>query len=860
MIPVKLKLRNFMCYRDNVPPLDFTGVHLACIAGDNGNGKSAIIDAMTWALWGKARAKSIDDLIYATQTEMEVEFEFAIGGQLYRVIRKRSRPKKRSGAGQSMLDFFVADNGIFHPITSNTIDQTQQKITVTLHMDYETFINSAYLRQGHADEFTRQDPAKRKEVLGNILGLLIYDELEDKAKELTKKYEADRAQHESNIEEIKGELARRPAYDTELEQVQDALASIEKIVQEKESARNALRQNKEALENEKVQLEEIEARIDSGARELERREEEIERHLTKIKDYEEMIGHREEIETGYAKYIETKKVNDELDRKLRQTVALDRQKSQLEGRIEKARNELTTEHTVIRRDIDKLEEKVGKLPELRTQLDQTQTQILQLAKSGEELRAKERGVQEAQRQVNRLEIEKTRLEKEIGEAEEKLDLIASHIASHTEAKCPLCEQELTREGLELIEFKYTKEKDEKSQLTKAKQAELAQKRVELEAILKESKHLELGLNQEKTKAQSQAGIIAKEIGEIEEEEKRLGGLRHELEGIERRLAKMDFAAIEQTALAEIEAELANLRYDAAKHEQSQLQVRQLGHYEREKVKLDEAMRLIDQEKESMARAREEVETKRQSLKLDEQKKESLTSELAELPQTSRELERVEIEYKELVGQRAQSQEALGSARARLQRLDELELKKKEKEGQLARLSREGSIYRELAKAFGKEGIQVLIIDTALPEIEAEANKLLAQMTDNRMHVKFETQRPTKKGTVQETLDIAIADELGTRNYEMYSGGEAFRINFAIRIALSRWLARRAGAPLPTLIIDEGFGTQDSTGMEKVKEAIISIQDDFEKILVITHMEELKDAFPTRIDVTKTAEGSMISVN
>ena len=53
-----------------------------------------------------------------------------------------------------------------------------------------------------------------------------------------------------------------------------------------------------------------------------------------------------------------------------------------------------------------------------------------------------------------------------------------------------------------------------------------------------------------------------------------------------------------------------------------------------------------------------------------------------------------------------------------------------------------------------------------------------------MHVKFETQRETKKGGVIETLDINIADELGTRNYEMFSGGEAFRINFAIRIALS----------------------------------------------------------------------------
>src|SRR4030042_1296399 len=108
MIPVRLKLRNFMCYRDNAPPLDFTGIHLACLSGDNGNGKSAIIDAMTWALWGKARAKSVDDLIHTTQSEMEVEFEFTIGEQLYRIIRKRSRPKKRTGAGQSSLEFQIS--------------------------------------------------------------------------------------------------------------------------------------------------------------------------------------------------------------------------------------------------------------------------------------------------------------------------------------------------------------------------------------------------------------------------------------------------------------------------------------------------------------------------------------------------------------------------------------------------------------------------------------------------------------------------------------------------------------------------------------------------------------------------------
>ncbi len=92
--------------------------------------------------------------------------------------------------------------------------------------------------------------------------------------------------------------------------------------------------------------------------------------------------------------------------------------------------------------------------------------------------------------------------------------------------------------------------------------------------------------------------------------------------------------------------------------------------------------------------------------------------------------------------------------------------------------------------------------------------------------------------------------MGVRPYELYSGGEAFRIDFAIRIALSKLLAIRAGAPLRTLVIDEGFGTQDEDGLQKLIQAINAIQNDFEKILVITHLPTLKDAFPVRIEVWK----------
>ena len=105
------------------------------------------------------------------------------------------------------------------------------------------------------------------------------------------------------------------------------------------------------------------------------------------------------------------------------------------------------------------------------------------------------------------------------------------------------------------------------------------------------------------------------------------------------------------------------------------------------------------------------------------------------------------------------------------------------------------------------------------------------------------------------LDIEIL----VQRHRVHPGGEAFRVNFAIRLALSDVLAQRAGARLQTLVIDEGFGSQDALGRQRLIEAINTIKEDFAKILVITHIEALKDAFPTRIEVEKTPRGSVVNI-
>ena len=89
MIPLKLTLKNFLSYRQAT--LDFRGLHTACICGANGAGKSSLLEAITWVIWGKTRAVSDDDLVYHGEKMVRVDFEFISNDQYYRIIRNRSK-------------------------------------------------------------------------------------------------------------------------------------------------------------------------------------------------------------------------------------------------------------------------------------------------------------------------------------------------------------------------------------------------------------------------------------------------------------------------------------------------------------------------------------------------------------------------------------------------------------------------------------------------------------------------------------------------------------------------------------------------------------------------------------------------
>ncbi len=856
MIPIRLRLRNFMCYRENVPVLDFSGIHTACISGDNGNGKSALIDAMTWALWGVSRAgKDADSLISQGQNEMEVEFEFAIGRENYRIIRKRSRPKRATGAGQTILEFQIADNGGFKPLTAEGVVLTQKKIEETIHMDYDTFINSALLLQGRADEFTMQTPAKRIEVLATILGFSFYEDLAREANERAKTLEASGKQLESSIADMLHELESEPAAKAELDETEKELESASERVTEQEVRLDGLRREKEALEARERELSELEKRVQSAERSRRLWESQIEQHRKALKEYGEITARQGEIEKFYKELTEAKKLDTELSQKFRETTRFSEKKHQLEMKIQNLSQGILNRHALTLSKISELEQKTGEISRLKEDRIKIQARGMELARLENEVSIRRKENEELKAGIEGLKSTVAHLQQVIDTIDEKINLLA-----HDGNQCPLCESEIGEEGLERVRTKFTAEKAETVESLSSNKKELTQKQKELETSEKEFTSFESKLNREKADFQRHESLIDKGISEVEAAGKALTEAKQALEQIEESLAIKDYARNEEAMLSQIEAEIARLGYKSEEHDRVTQRISALERYDEDKRKLDEAGSKGPDLEKLLRNAEEELKATSDNLQADNARKSELAAALVRLPELRKRVKFEEAEQITLKRGKEELQQNLGKLKERLARYAELKKRKTERESTLVRTVEEEKIYRELAEAFGKKGIQTMLIEIALPDLENEANRLLSKMTDNRMHLKFETQKLSRKGDTLDTLDITIADELGTRNYEMYSGGEAFRINFAIRIALARLLARRAGAPLPTLVIDEGFGTQDATGIEKIKEAIASIQDDFDKVLVITHIEELRDAFPSRISVVKTAAGSTIEAS
>jgi DNA repair protein SbcC/Rad50 len=343
----------------------------------------------------------------------------------------------------------------------------------------------------------------------------------------------------------------------------------------------------------------------------------------------------------------------------------------------------------------------------------------------------------------------------------------------------------------------------------------------------------------------------------------------EIAELEGNISKLQTDSDLQLEIQSLARQITELSYDRDRHQQIATNLRQSQSIQLQYQEVQQAKQTHPQILERIKlfqtnELKNKTDRHQSQLEIDR-----ISIEIAKIPNTADRILAIEQQLSTRRQQLDTNLSILGSLEQQLTQLNNIQTQLQSQQQQLDTYKQQQKIYDELGKAFGKNGIQALVIENILPQLEAESNQILSKLSDNQFHVQFITQKATKgsrtkKANIKnakfiDTLDIVIGDANGTRAYETYSGGEAFRIDFSIRLALAKLLSQRAGTPLKMLIVDEGFGTQDREGCDRLIAAIEAISADFACILTVTHMPQFREAFQTRIEVHKTAKGSQLQV-
>ena len=861
MIPLRLDLNNFLCYREGVPTLDFTGIHLACLCGPNGHGKSALLDAITWCLWGKARGKSQDELISYGADECRVQLDFSSRDENYRVIRSHSRGGGRRRQGTTDLQLQVLSGEEAVAVTGNTIRETQAKIEQTVGMDYDTFINSAFLLQGRADEFTNKPPAERKAVLAKILSLGTYDLLQERAKVRL-------AQADNAATELSGRLGeiRRQVEDIgdpgeELTGIDLHLAQVNHNLDLHRRESDELHRQFTQLEARQQQLGAMQTQMEGLRRDLEHLGLEEDAFQARIQQFQQTADQAGSIREALGRLVEARDQLHQMEQARNTYDQLNHQREPLVLAIQEVRNRLEAQIQTLQAQVEvELPAKAQREPELLNQLEELDRRHDGWVHQRHELAQLREKTQALAAQVGETKSTALRYEAEGKELNAKLGLLQN---GDTEgAVCPLCQTPLDQDSCGRLAQSYQAEVEEKRGLFRQNRDRLARLEQQLGDLEKERPVREQALANEQRQVDNNRQDLERWILESRQAQTALEAASVSLLSLQNTLKENAYAEDTQAKLAQLDAEIRALNYDDLARQRLYQQTRELQPFEDQGRQLEQALESLPREEDSLVRTREMLGRRREELAKLTLDCQSEMEALTQLPQLEAKLKEAD---QILVGLEAQRETAVarqGYLRGQSTRREELLNDIQQGTVRQLSLEEDQGTFQELVNAFGRQGVQAMLIETVVPQLEKETNALLGRMTDNRMHIKLETQRERRTGPGEpiETLEINVNDELGPRSYEMYSGGEAFRVNLALRIALSKVLAQRMGAPLPTLFIDEGFGTQDASGRERILDVIGAIQEDFEKIIVITHLEDMKEVFPLRIEVQKGSDGSTFWLN
>jgi exonuclease SbcC len=896
MIPRTIQIQNFLSYGSTVQTIDFSPHHLICLSGKNGHGKSALLDAITWALWGQARkvsstVRADQGLLRLGQRTMMVSLDFELHTVIYRV--KRLFEIVYGKPYLSLELGMYTDTDTFVSLTEKTVRDTQARIDKITNLSFDTFVNSAFLRQGNANEFSKRSPKERKEIIVSILGLGIYDVLRKAAYEKTKQAHTEKQllialqqhrhetlqqwkQQENERQQILHSIqithAEYVATIDTVDGTEQKMASLQKSIHLHIQHIEELTQSTASLSTD---LDTLRAQYT-----LWRTNQRYITHTIESTEKEKkqaalllLVQKQREIQQEHLllkeQIIHTEGNLQKEQYALEQALYKEEQEIQLHiERLHLEQQNTTQQYKMLKNQQTKLNEALKASYETT---DSLCTKLAQLASTQRDTISEITHYEKRKATYQRWSALGKYLYNQHILMVQKIEWQQSNNPS-----CPLCEQSLSSSRKRFLYTKLSREMHNISyKLDRLKQLLPRLKDMVVNDHVKMTQQQQIDIEHSATQQ-----ALAQEMRTQQELLQLLTTVAHQEDifktkntYLEREIEKMTYSItlissqpskqlqeIKQKidALSDMRTNLLHrsqaITYDQAVHEQlitewttsNQHKTGSEWHVQQERKKNIQAL----------CRHIKSQRKKQTDLTIAVGQKQISEEQYFTCQQHYETLKTKAVNITKIKEELIHKKGILDAQCAKFQQIhDEYQAEQQK----IAHLDTVLDDYTMIAHAASKDGIQALLIEDALPEIEHEANNILAKLTNNNAHVMIESVRDLKKGGTKETLDIKISDSAGIRPYELFSGGEAFRIDFALRIAISKLLARRAGADLQTLIIDEGFGSQDEEGLSLIMDTLYAIQEEFAKIIIVSHLPHMKDHFPVHFVIEKYAGTSMVTV-
>lgn len=850
------------------------GLFLIC--GKTGTGKTMILDAITFALYGKSSGHGRDDFeaMRCTNAAFDVttyvRFTFENNGIYYRFERRLERKRKNLSA--SYMVWQKDENGTWTALFENAKEKMlNEKAEEIIGLSYEQFRQVIVLPQGQFEKLLTSDSADKEKILTSIFG----EEKWQAVAQLMFEEATERRQQLKSLQEQISNSLQEEACET--------LAELEAVIAQKKERLVTM----EAAYQEGACEKQIRALRDRLA--LVSRFQDLRRGKACVRAYEEKQHDRAEQEKRIQDARRAEKVKELLLELHRAEAAqAERKKAvraadQAAGQAKQQAEQILLQVTAQQQKNDEIEEKKAQKIQLTAKITDYESIAALEQNFQKQRKAAESALQEAEQEKQVYESYAPKLvmlhETYETDMEEHRKLLAAYLAGITGElaaslvegqPCPVCGSREHPQKAVRTEADTSKEHVEekraeadavyqKLQQTMQKQEQAKKKYEEKQRLAQE---LQLAKETAYTRLAEMQNNLIPEIGSLAELQKKLQQLTDEigkdtekLQSLTKMLEQANNTVAETAAKAELarqEEELTQKKQEAA----MQMVAKGLSEHGFADIKEAEQLLMGEKELEGMRRQIADYDAGKKAA---EEQVMRLQEELGRQQEPDEEACKTELARLEKLQETYAKETAVLSETIR--RLSE----KADKLAQAGEGLEEKLLEAEQDLAFAKKlrgdagtGLQRYVLGILFSSVIAAANRMLSMVHGGRYRLfrsDEKAQGSNKRGLELKVYDKNSEEHEG-RFVSTLSGGEKFLASLALSIGMST-IAQKSGIRIEALFIDEGFGSLDEDSITDAMQILASIQQANGLVGIISHVQLLQERIPTKLRVEETEKGSHI---